>query len=146
MKMTREQLRAIGYAPDGNGGFAKVPDGAEAPPSLPQPKLNNCERRWHATLQARHPNAITIPQFRLRVGRFDAPSPVHYTADFAIWFQAGNMPDFWACVLWEVKDKRRGGHSDELTRPKLCRENNPFVSAVFLALWDGKEWEERKLA
>jgi hypothetical protein len=110
------------------------------------PKMNNVETRWGQELKRRHPTAIIIPQFRLRVGAFDAPGPVHYTADFAVWWAHHHQPDWWHCVLWEVKDKRRKPHSDELVRAKMVRENNPFVSSVMLAAWDGSEWDERQLA
>jgi hypothetical protein len=158
VKFTREQLIEKGYKPDGRGGYAKSLEGGPGCPGggiviigrdavakQGRPKLNTVEARWLAQLETRYPGATIVPQFRLRVGRFTQENPVHYTADFAVWHPWQRL-DFWHCTLWEVKDKRRPYHSDELTRPKLVRENNPFVAAVMLAVWDGKSWEERKLA
>lgn len=157
MKLTREQLHAMGYRPDGKGGVIRHIEGGPGCPgggyetipqpmaAKPKPKLNNLERRWLAVLKARHPQATIIPQFRLRVGDLEQDNPVHYTADYAVFFPWVGV-DFWHCTLWECKDKRRPYHSDELTRPKLVRQNNPFVAAVMLAVWDGANWEERKLA
>ena len=153
---TREHLRRLGYVPNGKGGLMKLPD--EQPQATddinvwtqkPADKLNGVERKWLIELEARHPTATIIPQFRLRVGDFDSPNPVHYTADFAVYHRATlalGHRDFWHCTLWECKDKRRKPHSDELTRPKLVRQQNPFVAQVMLAIWDGKTWEERILA
>jgi len=116
--------------------------------SEPKPKrMTQCELRWYWHLNTQHPDATIIPQFRLRVGQWNAPRPVHYTADFAVFAQDyPNTGVEWSCVLWEVKDKRRKAHSDELTRPKMVRAHNPFVSAVWLAEWDGERWTERRLA
>ena len=142
---TREHLRRLGYVPDGKGGMIKLEDAPAAAAKAPaKPKINSVEKRWYAELQARHPGAVIIPQFRLRVGDFNQPNPVAYTADFAVWICVTD--GLWHCTLWECKDKRRPYHSDELTRPKLVRQQNPFVGQVMLATWTGETWEERVLA
>jgi hypothetical protein len=150
-KFTREHLHKIGYVPDGKGNYVK----AETKPAketnvwTAKPKLNSVETRFLKLLETRHPAACIIPQFRLRVGDITQDNPVHFTADFAVFHcapQDTRFHNFWHCVLWEVKDKRRKGHSDELTRPKLVHKNNPFVASVMLAIWDGKSWEERRLS
>lgn len=151
MKWTREQLHAKGYRPDGAGRMVKA---ASSPVTddtpKPKEKLNRVEAKWLWELRERHPSAVVIPQFRIRLTPFASEAvPVHYTADFAVWYRSelGRAgADWWQCVLWEVKDKRRPYHSDELTRPKMARAENPWVSAVMLASWDGEAWEERKLA
>jgi hypothetical protein len=152
---TREHLRRLGYVPDGKGGLMKVEDTPEPQRHInvwtnkPKDKLNATERRWLVELEARHPEAVIIPQFRLRVGNFYQPDPVHYTADFAVWHECRHviaLKCFWHLTLWEVKDKRRPYHSDELTRPKLVRKENPFVGQVMLATWTGETWTETILA
>ena len=83
-------------------------------------------------------------QFRVRVSAWDAIVPVHYTADFAVWkYVVGGA---WRCDLIEVKDIRRKPHSDELTRPKLARLMNPWISGVILETWDGEQWSTRTIA
>ena len=88
---TREHLRRLGYVPDGKGGMVKIEDAPAAASEVnvytttPKDKMNSVERRWHAELQSRWPEAVIIPQFRLRVGDFNQPNPVMYTADFAVW-------------------------------------------------------------
>ena len=152
---TREHLRRLGYVPDGKGGLMRLPDHPQGHDDVnvwtqkPADKLNAVERRWMIELEARHPDAVIIPQFRLRVGEFHQPNPVHYTADFAVyhkWTLTAGLAAFWQLTLWECKDRRRKPHSDELTRPKLVKQANPFVAQVMLAIWDGKTWEERVLA
>lgn len=87
-------------------------------------------------------------QFRVRVSPDDAVELVHYKADFAIWAPeiTATPLRWWACYLWEVKDSRRKPHSDELTRPKLARLMNPWISEIWLATWDGHAWATRQLA
>jgi hypothetical protein len=152
---TREHLRRLGYVPDGQGGMMKIEDAPAAASEVnvytttPKDKMNSVEKRWHDVLIDRHPKSVIIPQFRLRVGDFNQQNPVHYTADFAVWTRHERVAapiEFWSCTLWECKDKRRPYHSDELTRPKLVRQQNPFVGQVMLATWTGETWEERILA
>jgi hypothetical protein len=111
---------------------------------VPARRLNGVEKRWLAVLRLRYLNCEITPQFRVRVSAFDAPTVTHYTADFAVWRPSGD--DAWKCILWECKDARRRPHSDELTRPKMARQNNPWISQIWLATWDGVTWEERILA
>jgi hypothetical protein len=175
-KFTQDDLRRAGYVmqPDGsfdrpdrlsvNRGMPNSHDGViddmlDGVASVetttfkrkPKPRMNKVESRWFEELKRRHDDAAhyckIIPQFRLRISSWDAPVPSHYTSDFAVFVKMAH-PDFpvWFCTLWEVKDKRRRGHSDELTRPKLAREHNPFVSSVWCAIWDGTTWDERRLA
>jgi hypothetical protein len=111
------------------------------------PHVSRIEADWFLVLRSRHPGAFITRQFRVRINQWNAPVAVHYTADLALFFRHdGHLEDWWKTVLWEVKDRRRRPHSDELTRPKMVRANNPWISAVFLAIWDGQVWEERLLA
>jgi len=105
--------------------------------------------------QERLPTLLTVyscvrRQFRVRVSTDGAVVPCHYTSDFAIWHPVPHgeiVPTpAWRCVMWEVKDKRRKPHSDELTRPKLTRLMNPWISEIWLATWDGHAWATRQLA
>jgi hypothetical protein len=153
VRMSREDLAKLGYKPgDGKGGIVRAGTLAEmlfcteSKPTIrvPSRSLNGVEKRWFEVLRGRHPNAVIQPQFRVRVSAFDAPTVTHYTADFAVWRPSGD--DAWICVLWECKDARRRPHSDELTRPKMARQNNPWISQIWLATWDGVTWKERILA
>lgn len=84
-------------------------------------------------------------QFRVRVSDWDACVLVHYTADFAVWRKHAKE-NAWMCDLIEVKDPRRKPHSDELVRPKMVRENNPWINSVTLATKAPDGWNLRKLA
>ena len=112
------------------------------------PKASKLEDRyWDLRLAELHGHdgIVVQRQFRVRVTPWDAIIAVHYTADFAIWRQVG-VETGWTCRLIEVKDSRRKPHSDELTRPKLARLTNPWISGVDLAVWDGAMWKSRTIA
>jgi hypothetical protein len=142
MGLTREQLHRMGWKPDGRGSAIPV-----QPRECPPRRATLVEDRWLTILRDRHATAVIERQFRVRVSAWDAPVLVHYTADFACFFPYGSaLGDFFKVVLWEVKDTRRRPHSDELTRPKMARAHNPWISAVMLAQWHGREWRERQLA
>ena len=130
-------------------------NGIESEPEMAAPSNTMASKRLGSRLEDRFclellpslssPDSCIRRQFRVRVSPDDAVVPVHYTADFAIW-SPGYFPQDWSCVLWEVKDKRRKPHSDELIRPKLARLTNPWISEIWLATWDGSKWETRHIA
>lgn len=164
MKFTPADLQAKGYRLDTSGKWVKVNTRAEddattRPPAehktqssagwrVQKNRLNWVEREWFAVLQANYPGAVIQPQFRVRISDFHSPGvPVFYTADYALWSVCRGMDgDYWTCDLWECKDSRRRYHSDELTRPKMARAENPWIRSVNLAVWDGEQWERRVLA
>lgn len=115
----------------------------------PRPsKASGLEDRYYEEFMAHLDGKLGVVvqrQFRVRVSDFDAIVPVHYTADFAVWQRFG-VETTWTCQLIEVKDSRRKPHSDELTRPKLARLTNPWISSVELWTWDGTVWKARTIA
>ena len=112
------------------------------------PRMNKLEQRFLGVLRAWYPSAHITPQFRLRVSAFDSPVACHYTCDFLVSMQSDDVfsKDCWMHWCYEVKDKRRKPHSDELMRPKMVRVNNPWINTVILAVWDGKEFRLRPIA
>lgn len=117
-----------------------------------KPKMTRCEARFWGILKHRFPSATITPQFRLRVSAWDAPIQVHYMADFLVSEEKATsmFPNKWEVAwkhtLFECKDSRRKPHSDELTRPKMARQNNIWISAVVLATFDGEKWTEKQIA
>lgn len=163
MRWTPEQARARGFFQRLDGSWVhkteyadvQISPGPKKPglsekhkSKLPSTKrLNNLERRWLAILKERYPSATIIPQFRLRLSEFGAPKAVHYTPDFAVFIRSESATGTWfKCLLFETKDSRRKYHSVELKSPKLVRLAHPWVTAVYLAEWDGEQWTERLLA
>ncbi len=139
------RLPQKGFGPKSAGGNKQTLNLA----ARAKPRMNQVERRLFEVLKVRWPDSHITPQFRLRISAWDAPVVVHYTADFLVaasYRSSGRGDLWWNFVLYEVKDKRRRGHSDELTRPKLARIHNPFISAVVLVTWDGCSWDERIIA
>lgn len=164
--MTREQLKDGGWVESSPGQFVKgnKPYGFNEVkfPDPPQPKkrlrqsqkpkpMNQIESRFYEILKERFPGATITPQFRLRISPWGAPVNVFYTADFLLSDKVAPLLGPSNCYAWrhsayEVKDKRRKPHSDELTRAKMCKEHNPWISVVHLAEWDGENWNERVIA
>lgn len=107
--------------------------------------LNQVESNAFSVLKTRFPSCTIVPQFRIRISPFDAPVPVHYTADFLVAHRDARGTG-WNLSLYEVKDSRRHGHSDELTRPKMALVENPFIRCVWQWTWDGKRFSERLIA
>lgn len=148
MKFTSEQLRAKGFVPSGvPGKMVRLAVPAAPIQAPPRPsRLNSIERRWLGILVDRYPKSRINPQFRVRVSAFESATVTHYTADAAVFTAHSGCPTFWQCILWEVKDRRRKPHSDELVRAKLARVMNPWIASVWQATWDGNSWVERQLA
>lgn len=106
-------------------------------------RLNKLELRLGRYLDEAYPEALRIPQFRIRITAIDAPRLSHYTADFALFFPGESG---WRCHLYEAKDPRRKGHSDELTRPTMALAENPWIHGVTLCRWDGNSFTFRLIA
>lgn len=107
-------------------------------------KRTRCEAALLARLVDMHPGAHIIPEFRVRISRWDAPAAVHYKADFAVF---EHLPSGgWRTRFYEAKDSRRPHHSDELTRPKMALGENPWVESITLATWDGCSFTFRLIA
>lgn len=119
----------------------------EKPSAIRKPRMNKLELAFYDILLKRFQQAHITPQFRLRVSAWNAPVQVHYTTDFLVSERVYPLElKAWTHSLYEVKGTKRRPHSDELTRPKMAREHNPWISAVVLATWDGEKWTERQIA
>lgn len=160
MGITREKLREMGFGLDNAGQPVRLAGHQqdrvglltallqEGPPTVDAPKVvtrtqTKVEQRLERVLADTFPGACLIPQFRLRMTEWDAPRVMHYTADFAVWMPCGAG---WTCHLYEAKDSRRKGHSDELGRPTLVLAQNRWIQGVTLATWDGKSFQFRLIA
>lgn len=158
---TRELLREKGFVIV-DGVATRVPPAPAPPAGAPPPatparpagtiravqhpkRMTKVEARFYEKLKQAHQNSDIIPQFRVRVSRWDAPSAVHYTADFAV-FTCCPVTGRWTCDLWETKDSRRPQHSDEKIRPKMACEQNPWIREILLAKWTGSDWITSTLA
>lgn len=106
-------------------------------------RLNKLEQRLVRYLEDAYPGVLRIPQFRIRITALDAPRLSHYTADVAMFFPGASG---WTCHLYEAKDPRRKGHSDELTRPTMALAENPWIQGVTLCSWDGHSFHFRLIA
>lgn len=117
----------------------------QTPNQLPRSRGSNLEEEFFQSCLVGLIDAHVDRQFRVRVSDWDAPVLVHYTADFAVW-RKHKTQNLWMCDLIEVKDPRRKPHSDELVRPKMVRENNPWINSVTLATKAPDGWNLRRLA
>lgn len=146
---TRELLRQKGFVM-ADGKLIRVENPPAPPPRLiglrpAHVAMNRVETRLNTLLRRTMPIGAWIqPQFRIRITSFENATKVHYTADFAVWTPAPGGG--WTCRLWEAKDAARPYHSDELTRPKLALEQNPWIRAVWQASWHKDHFQFRQIA
>jgi hypothetical protein len=147
---TRQLLSDKGYVIV--DGVARKRTEFDAAPAGPSPikgssavrKMTRCEAALYEMLKARYWSSHITPEFRLRTTAWDAPAAAHYKADFAVFTETA--PDSYQVELFEAKDSRRPYHSDELTRPKMALQQNPWIVRITLALWDGNCFTFRVLA
>ena len=137
MRMTREQLHALGWKPDGKGGVIPVAGGEiEARPiDGPQIRMpsrkgpNRTEQRWYDD----HKHEFVIGQdFRYNAITLVLPSGTRYTPDWTVW--TGSRLE--TCI--EVK----GGHIHNDASIRAFKEAAaawPMFAFEF-AQWKGGKW------
>jgi hypothetical protein len=160
VRMTRDQLHALGARPDGKGGIVRLPAAEwEAKHALPPADCRDPEEAGYCVPTPKRP-AIRVPRqrtpnateqrwldergfhlwpdcyFRYEALSFRLESGAGYCPDWTCW-RAGELV---ACV--EVKGGfDHGSHSRSALAFKTAAQEWPAVTWIW-ARWDGREWQE----
>jgi len=136
MRMTREQLHALGWKPDGKGGVISVAGGTTEVRQIDLPQIrippqrvpNRTEQRW---LDDHRHEFATGHDFRYTSITFILPSGTRYTPDWSVWRENSLI----ACV--EVK----GGHIHNSASIRAFKE---AVATWRSVSWEFAQWMDGK--
>ena len=136
MRMTREQLHALGWKPDGKGGVISVAGGTTEVRPIDQPQIrippqrvpNRTEQRW---LHDHQCEFATGHDFRYTSITFILPSGTRYTPDWSVWRENSLI----ACV--EVK----GGYIHNSASIRAFKE---AVASWRWISWEFAQWKDGK--